>query len=284
MVDGWSGAILIRELCALYQNPDAVLPPLEISFRDYVLAEAALRETDLYRRSRDYWWDRLATLPPAPDLPLAKDPSLIATPRFTRRSRRFEPTAWKSLKKRAARAGLTSSGPLLAAFADVLRVWSKSPRFTINLTLFNRLPLHPQVNDLVGDMTSLTLLAVEGSEGGFAARAQRLQKQLWNDLDHRLVSGVEIMRELARRQHSMRGGIMPVVFTSVIGQQEANPPAAPLDKVVYAITQTPQVWLDPQIYEDAGALIVAWDAVEENSSPMDCWMTCSTVIAGCSSA
>ena len=33
-----------------------------------------------------------------------------------------------------------------------------SPRFTLNLTLFNRLPLHPQVNELVGDFTSLELL------------------------------------------------------------------------------------------------------------------------------
>ncbi len=264
MVDGWSASILNRELSQLYQHPDAVLPPLEISFRDYVLAEGRIRETDLYRRSRDYWWDRLATLPPAPDLPLAKDPSLIATPRFTRRSKRFEPTAWTSLKSGAARAGLTSTGLLLAAFADVLKVWSKSPRFTVNLTLFNRLPLHPQVNDLVGDMTSLTLLAVDGSsEGDFAERARRLQTQLWHDVDHRFVTGVEIMRELARRQHSTRGGGMPVVFTSVIGQQSSDPPAAPLDKAVYSLTQTPQVWLDPQIFEDAGALIVAWDAVEE---------------------
>lgn len=264
MIDGGSIPILRRELSELYQQPDAVLPPLEISFRDYVLAEAAIRDTDLYRRSRDYWWDRLATLPPAPELPLAKDPSLIATPQFTRRSKRFEPKAWGSLKSRAARAGLTPSGLLLAAYADVLKVWSKSPRFTINLTLFNRLPLHPQVNELVGDMTSLTLLAVDGpAEGGFTARAQRLQRQLWDDLDHRLVSGVEIMRELAKRQRSMRGGVMPVVFTSMVGQQSSDPPAAPLDKLVYAITQTPQVWLDPQIVEEAGALIVALDAVEE---------------------
>ncbi len=34
------------------------------------------------------------------------------------------------------------------------RAWSKMPRFTLNLTLFNRLPLHPQVNALVGDFTS----------------------------------------------------------------------------------------------------------------------------------
>ena len=113
-------------------------------------------------------------------------------------------------------------------------------------------------------MTSLTLLAVEGPpEGDFGARARRLQKQLWNDFDHRFVSGVAVMRELAKRDRNMRGGIMPVVFTSVIGQQSSEPPSASLEKLVYTITQTPQVWLDPQIFEDAGALIIAWDAIEE---------------------
>ncbi len=40
------------------------------------------------------------------------------------------------------------------------RPGARSPRFTLNLTLFNRLPLHPQVNALVGDFTSLILLEV----------------------------------------------------------------------------------------------------------------------------
>jgi non-ribosomal peptide synthetase component F len=37
---------------------------------------------------------------------------------------------------RAAHVGLTPSGALLAAFAEILTVWSKSPRFTLNLALF----------------------------------------------------------------------------------------------------------------------------------------------------
>lgn len=67
---------------------------------------------------------------------------------------------------------------LLAVFADLLNSWSKSPNFTINLTLFNRLPIHSQVNQLVGDFTSLTLLEVDNTGGDtFTARVQRLQKQ-----------------------------------------------------------------------------------------------------------
>jgi amino acid adenylation domain-containing protein len=264
LVDAWSRSILARELSLLYRAPDTVFAPLQISFRDYVLAAAALRDSELYQRSRDYWWSRLSTLPPAPELPLARDPGSVTRPRFERRSASLEAETWAGLKHRAARAGLTPSGLLLAVFAEVLKMWSKEPRFTINVTLFNRLPLHPQVNDIVGDFTSLTLLAVEHSaEDTFEARARRLQQQLWNDLDNRYVSGVEVMRELARKEGSMRGGVMPIVFTSTLDHDSSDDFLAPLGKAVYTITQTPQVWLDYQAAEKAGTLVFNWDTVAE---------------------
>ena len=36
-----------------------------------------------------------------------------------------------------------------------------------------------------------------------------------------------------------------------------------LGDVVYMISQTPQVWLDQVVFEEAGALVYSWDAVEE---------------------
>ncbi|WP_211178792.1 hypothetical protein, partial [Brasilonema octagenarum] len=70
---------------------------------------------------------------------------------FKRRRAKLEPNTWQQLKQRGKKAGLTPSAILLAAFTEVLTVWSKNPRFTINLTVFERLPLHPQVNQIIGD-------------------------------------------------------------------------------------------------------------------------------------
>jgi len=176
MLDAASWQIIGRELALLYRDPDAVLPPLELSFRDYVLAEIAFRDSEVYRRAQQYWWDRLPTLPPAPELPLTQHLASLAEQRFARREAHLEAKSWSRLKTLAARAGLTPSAFLLAAFAEILTVWSKSPRFTINLTLFNRLPFHPQVNDVIGDFTSLTLLEVDNTlPDTFLARARRLQ-------------------------------------------------------------------------------------------------------------
>ncbi|NEO77705.1 MAG: amino acid adenylation domain-containing protein [Moorea sp. SIO4G3] len=169
------------------------------------------------------------------------------------------------MKSKARAINLTGSGILLAAFSDVLAYWSKTPNFTINLTLFNRLPLHPQVNHIVGDFTSLTLLEVDNSiVATFVERAQRLQARLWEDLDHRYVSGVEVQRELRRQRGTYQA--MGVVFTSTLGFSDMAQQdwlVNQLGEMVYSITQTPQVWLDHQVREEEGALLFNWDAIEE---------------------
>jgi pyochelin synthetase len=267
IADGRSTQILARELGLLYHNPDALLKPIDLSFRDYVLAENDLRETPLYQQSVEYWKKRLTELPPAPDLPLAAAPSSLGQPHFTRRSDRLEPETWQRLKARAARLGITPSTLLLAAFAECLAMWSKSPHFTINLTLFNRLPLHPQVNDIIGDFTSLTLLEVNTAAlDTFEARAKRLQEQLWQDMEHRYISGVRVLRELNRIQRAGFQSLMPVIFTSTLSlgsmAQASAEPTIPAT-TVYSIGQTPQVWLDNQVAEHDGALTFNWDAVED---------------------
>jgi amino acid adenylation domain-containing protein len=265
--DAWSVQILGRELAQLIQNPEISLPALELSFRDYVLSEIAGHNSETYRRSLEYWQHRLASLAPSPEFPLQKNLAAVKHPHFVGRSGKLEPDTWGRLKHRASQVGVTPSGLLLAAFAEILTLWSKSPRFTINLTLFNRLPLHPQVNQIVGDFTSSTLLAVDNSgQDTFEVRARRIQQQLWDDLEHRYVSGVQVLRELARIQERVSGALMPVVFTSTLIHETLSEQSSPIDwlgKVVYSISQTPQVYLDHQVSEVAGALVFNWDAVEE---------------------
>jgi pyochelin synthetase len=266
IADVHSLQILFREWAELYRDLNAQLPPLEIQFRDYVLAEIGHRDSKLNRVSQQYWAACLATLPAAPDLPLATSPSSVTKPKFVRRSGRLEPEIWARIKERAGEIGLTPSGALLAAFAEVLATWSKSPEFTINVTLFNRLPLHPQVNEIIGDFTTLVPLAVAHSSGdSFAARAGRIHAQLLKDIDHRLVSGVQILRDLARAQGRTPGATLPIVFTSLLSQRLTGNRVDKtlwMGEVVHGISQTPQVWLDHQVLEENGALVFNWDAVE----------------------
>ncbi|HYH45860.1 MAG TPA: acyltransferase domain-containing protein, partial [Thermoanaerobaculia bacterium] len=272
--DAWSWQILTRDLARFYRDPAAALPPLELSFRDYVVTLHEFESSAAFERDLAYWRGRLAELPPAPELPLATSPAALGRPRFVRHAARLPAEAWSRLKGRASRAGLTPSGVLLAAFSEVLAAWSKSPRFTVNLTLFNRLPLHPQVDDIVGDFTSLNLLAIDSAvPGTFEERARRIQAQLWEDLDHRLVSGVRVMRELLRTPGGLARAAMPVVFTSTLSlaarrdSMAQAPGSGPEEGMPgeggYEISQTPQVWIDHQVAELGGRLTYNWDVVED---------------------
>ena len=263
IADVWSLFLLFREWGARYSDPHARLAPLALSFRDYVLAEAALQSTPRSRQAQAYWTGRLPDLAPGPALPLARDPASIAQPRFVRRNGRLDAGIWRAIKQRARQHGVTPSMVLCTAFSEVLAAWSREPRFTLNLTLFHREPLHPDVTAIVGDFTSTVLLAVDGSGAHFVARARRVQQQLWQDLEHRAVSGVRVVRALTRRGGQRHRLTTPVVFTSALGHEVADTASATawLGTLVNGITQTPQVWLDHQAGEDGGALAFNWDAV-----------------------
>ncbi len=263
IADAWSVILLLKEWSHLYLDPGATIEPLALSFRDYVMMEIGARDTEDYRRSRDYWLGRLSKLPAAPELPLAENPASIKDPRFIRRVGQLDAKLWQQLKSRAGRSGLTPSGVLCAAFAEVLTVWSKVPRFTMNLTFFSRLPVHPQVKEIIGDFTSTILLAVDGSGPTFEARAQQIQEQLARDLEYSRFSGVQVVRELNRIEGGFPTAAMPIVFTSGLSlRDEKESPAMGPGEIVHSISQTPQVWLDHQAFEQGGTLLLSWDAVE----------------------
>ncbi|MGP3975840.1 amino acid adenylation domain-containing protein [Streptomyces sp. 8N114] len=264
VADWGSAAILLDELDVLLASDDPAdtssLPQPAISFRDYVLAERGLRETARYRRDRDYWRSRLSALPAAPDLPLATGPQAgtQGPPRFERLTHRMAADAWDRLRAHAAERGLTPTNVVLAAYASVLDRWSRRSSFTVNLTLLNRMPLHPDVDRLVGDFTSVTLLAVDGlADSGFAERAARLGERLFADLDHRLYSGIEVIRDLTRERGS-EAALMPYVFTSALGCGPGSSAESGRTLGV-GITQTPQVFLDCQVGDGSGELEVNWD-------------------------
>ncbi|WP_440085824.1 amino acid adenylation domain-containing protein [Streptosporangium sp. LJ11] len=269
VLDALSSMIVLRELETLYADPGAELPPVELSFRDYVLGVHP--EPAALERSQRYWSERVADLPPGPQLPLAADPSQIGRPRFTRREGRLSPEQWRAVKATAKEHGLTPSTVLATAFAEVLGAWSARQDLTINLTLFDRREVHPDINRVLGDFTSLLLVAYEPAAGEtWLDGARRLQRQVVRDLEHSDVSAIWVMRELARRTGSAEVS-MPVVFTSTLGvtgdgdlwDADSQIFAEP----VWGVSQTPQVWLDHQVMEIGGGLFFNWDAVEELFPP-----------------
>ncbi len=270
VLDGRSTGIVLREWAALYAAPERTLPALTISSRDYTLAQRAYEQSPAFARSFAYWEARLAELPIGPELPLQKQPAQIDEPRFTRRGLVLDEARWSRLQALAAARGLTASGVLLAAYAEVLARYAQSGRFLLAVPSFQRTAFHPDVQQLVGEFTTIVPLVVDMASGpDFVARAQALQGQLLRDLENGPVSGVRVLRELRRTRSEPL--LTPVVFTSVFGLEhevdtrywdDASQVEA-LGESVYTLSQTPQVLLDHHVHTKDGQLEAYWDAVEE---------------------
>ncbi|MGW6783756.1 amino acid adenylation domain-containing protein [Streptomyces sp. NPDC054987] len=261
--DAGSIQVLLAEWIRLILDADSLGPAPAATFRDYLDGVAAYRTQPGHERARAYWLDRLDTLPPAPELPV-RAVAYAQAPAFVRRERRLPGRVWRQIRDRANALGVTPSVLLCAAYAQVLRTWSRSSRFTLNLTLADRPRWHADIDRLIGDFTSTVLLECDlGGAPDLATAATRIQGQLRRDLAHARFSGVEVQRELARRGDGTQAR-MPVVFTSLLREQDS---LGSLEGLVfetgYAVSQTPQVYLDNQVVARGTDLLISWDAVEE---------------------
>lgn len=263
--DGYSIFKLFDEWYQLYHMPNKELPSVNISFRDYALALTSLKGSSRYERDYLYWQEKVNSLPSAPELPIIQRPNEIQVQKFTRYQFNLDKEAWATIKQVAHQINVTPSVVVMTAYAEILAHYSRSSHFTLNLTHFNRLPLHQDVNELVGDFTSLVLIEFDHRERiSFMERCQKTQQRLLRDLEHSLVSGVEVERMLKKARPQDGDITMPVVFTSGIGIYRNNLENIQyLGTVAYGASQTPQVWIDHQIFEQEDELILCWDGIAE---------------------
>ncbi|MFE2295698.1 amino acid adenylation domain-containing protein [Streptomyces sp. NPDC059452] len=256
LFDSW-GAALRGEAAALPGTP---------SFRDYVTAVARIRETPEYRRAAAYWTERLGSLPEGPRLPRRSGPDVSGTsPVFVNRRHVVGAERWSRVSRAASERGLTPTAVVLAAYAWALAQWADEPRFVLNVPQMSRHPVHPRMDDVLGEFASFTLLEVDtAGVSSFEELAARIRDRLVSDLDHRHFSGMDVTRELIRRRGGVTGALAPVVMTSELGVGDG------VDRILdgrlhetFALSQTPQVWMDLLLREREGALVLNWDVVEE---------------------
>lgn len=50
---------------------------------------------------------------------------------------------------------------MMAAFGEVLAAWSGETRFALNIPGMNRLPLHPEVEKVIGEFASVSVLEID---------------------------------------------------------------------------------------------------------------------------
>ncbi|UXV29525.1 non-ribosomal peptide synthetase [Mammaliicoccus sciuri] len=255
--DGFSMFQLFKEWRYLYEHPHTSLTSNQTTFKSYVESFEQYKKTVNYLQDLEYWENKIPSIFNKPDLNINHSPT---SHRFKRNSNKLSADEWAKIKEKSKYYGLTPAGVLLTVYAEILARWSKSQQFTINLTRFDRLPFNEAVQNIIGDFTTLTLLSVDMAKGdSFIDRAKRLQEELWECMSHSSVSGITVQRLMNKNNKNHM--TMPIVFTSGLGINGKSTDA--IGSVQYGLSQTPQVWMDLQVFEDETGLNIALDSIKD---------------------
>ncbi|AXW85662.1 hypothetical protein AU509_11285 [Lonsdalea britannica] len=263
IVDGISMFLLFHHWYRYYQGEEDAVGYL--TFNDHIDALQNERGKPAWQRSRDYWLARIPMLPPAPNLPQTTKPSDL-TSRFSQRVVSLEAGPWQALKIQIHAHQLTPAAVLMTAWSETLHYWGAQDHFTLNVTVSERRPIHPQAFRSIGPFSAPLLVEVmRDAQLTFSERASALQHRLHQDVDHRHFSGIEVMQELAR-QRGLAAARTPYTFNCTLGALEGvNGDALELfGEEVFTLSQTPQVLIDVFVFEQHDKLIIRLDGVEES--------------------
>lgn len=259
IADVLSITIFLRDLALLY-NGEALAAPVEYDFQEYLAQQNQAESEEVAQASR-YWTDRLSTLPPQPSLPINEIPANAFSPRFTRREFRLPTADIERIRQEATRRGLTLAVAFASAYSMVLARWSENAHFLLNVPLFDRAEINPAVANMIADFTNLVLIEIDAREATtFLAHAKAVQQTTHRDIGHAAYSGVEVLRAL-RRAHIESAA--PIVLACNFSEPLLSALfERSLGQLGWSISQTPQVWLDHQIYRLSDHYLLNWDAVE----------------------
>lgn len=260
IVDWTSVWLMLNKFEEYYYNGDDIEKhKLTITFRDYMEAYKNIPDTQMYKKAEKYWKERINDLPSAPQLPVVGR----GGQEFKRFELRLPEKDWLFFKSQAQKIGVTPVAALVTAYSSALERFSTNKRFILNLTTLNRMPLDEQVKSLIGDFTSLSLITIDNrGDMTFSQRAADTNKTLFEVLDNRLYTGMEVAREKTRLGTGDKF-LMPYVFTSSVGLINNEQSGAMKGRYRGGISQTPQVFIDCQVMDGKWGLIINWDVRDD---------------------
>lgn len=260
IIDANGLKLLLNQWSMLYKHMDMELPASNITYRDYVLAIKSFKSSERYQKDLQYWCNKLKGIQEFPKNIFTAKTANDSGVRL-RLSQALDKDMWESVKCYAREVNISTSTFIMTVFNDFLKLWSKKEEFAIILTYFNKLPLHEDIDHVLGPFISTNIFKVEKSNGmAFEQLLKKNQRELFTDLDYANPSGIDVLRELKREKIIGSSFSIPVVFTSMVNTLVKDSEYDDFFKEIsYMVTQTPQVLLDHQIMEMDGTLYYSWD-------------------------
>ncbi|KVN54720.1 hypothetical protein WT14_29940 [Burkholderia stagnalis] len=225
--DGWSLAVLVKELCALYQTITEELPDplvaLNVQYPDYAAWQRQSLGTERLEREARYWQEALAGIPTLLTLPTDHPRPAHQQFEAARLPIELDGALTQDLRRLAARRGVTVFTVVTAAWAAVLGRLAGQDDVVIGTPVANRSA--PELESIVGLFVNTLALRIDLSGAPSVAQLlDRVQATVIAAQDHQdlpFERVVEIVQPPRRLDHTS-------IFQVMISWQDVDTRAVEL--------------------------------------------------------
>jgi amino acid adenylation domain-containing protein len=204
--DGWSGAVLVREIGALYPafaaGRASPLPELPLQYGDYARWQREELAGEKLARLLAYWRQRLDGLAPLA-LPTDRPRPPVESFRGARRSRRLPAGLAASLERMALRHRATLFTALAAGFAALLGRLSGQEDFGLAAPIAGR--SRRELEGLIGFFVNTLVLRAElAGDPHFSALLARMRETVLAAFSHQDLPFERLVEEVGARRDPAR--------------------------------------------------------------------------------
>ena len=213
--DGWSMAVLERELSALYtafvSGKSSPLPELPIQYTDFVALEQEWLNGDSLAEHLAYWKHRLAGAPFDLALPTDYPRSLLASHKGSRQALTLSSGLSEGLRSLSRQEGVTLFMTLLAAVNVLLHRHSGETDIVLGSTIAGR--NRPGFETLIGFLVNTLVLRTDVSENpAFLTLLKRVKEVCLGAYSHQDLPFERLVEELHVGRHRTATGLLRMLI------------------------------------------------------------------------
>ncbi|HEU4326191.1 MAG TPA: amino acid adenylation domain-containing protein [Roseiflexaceae bacterium] len=197
--DGWSNAVLVNELMALYRafgaGQPAPLPPLPVQYADYAVWQRRLLQGEQLHRLLAYWRNQLGPTDAPLNLPTDRPRPAVRTSRGAYCACSLDPQLWSGVKRLAADAGVSAYIVLLAALKALLYRYSNDQRISVGTFIANR--TRRTIEPLIGFFVNTLVMRTDlGGDPTFRQLLGRVRETALGAYEHQDLPFEKLIEEL----------------------------------------------------------------------------------------
>ncbi|MCP3145381.1 condensation domain-containing protein, partial [Pyxidicoccus xibeiensis] len=214
--DGWSIAVMVRELGAYYRQftggESAALAPLPVQYADYSVWQRHWLQGDVLKQELGWWRQQLAGAPAALELPTDRPRPALQTYRGRTLSIPLPRELSDAVKTLAQREGATPFMVVLATWQLLLSRYSGQDDISVGMPIANR--NRAEVEGLIGFfVNTLVVRASIDSRQSFRELLAQVRERTLSAYEHQDVPFEKLVEELQPQRDLSRSPLFQVSLT-----------------------------------------------------------------------